>query len=219
MSRSVTSNSFVTKKGILMFAEPYTGVARTFYPNESCVVTTPGGRKYIPAGTIYPANDATAKGVVYYDVDVTNGEADGSLLTEAHIKTVKLPKVPSAAAKAAMPNIIFYPLETITVTGSAVPTAVATGTASGTEVVAIYSLVGTTFRDEAETLSNWTINGETTVKITISSIKVSDNRKFVTIKGATTAAAVAGDVTVVPKAACTGTGDVPTAATTVITVA
>lgn len=36
--------------------------------------------KIIKAGTIYPKNDATVKGIVFTDVDVTNGNRPGSLM-------------------------------------------------------------------------------------------------------------------------------------------
>lgn len=41
--------------------------------------------KVIKAGTIYPANDATVKGIVFTDVDVTNGNRPGSLMVAGRV--------------------------------------------------------------------------------------------------------------------------------------
>ena len=65
------------------------------------------GRKVVKAGTIYPANDATAKGIVYKDVDVTNGPQPGSVIVEAYILEARLHTAPSAAAKTALTKITF----------------------------------------------------------------------------------------------------------------
>lgn len=40
------------------------------------------GGKYVPMGTAYPSNDANAEGIVYEDVDVTNGDMPGSVVTK-----------------------------------------------------------------------------------------------------------------------------------------
>lgn len=69
--------------------------------------TTIGSKKIVKAGTILPANDATAKGVVLYDVDVTNGDEVGSLIIHGFIDKSKIPTQPDAAAIPALPQIIF----------------------------------------------------------------------------------------------------------------
>lgn len=60
------------------------------------------GYKTVPAGTIYPANDATAEGVVFEDVDVTDGAHAGSLVVAGRLYSNRLPTAPSEAAKTAM---------------------------------------------------------------------------------------------------------------------
>ena len=65
------------------------------------------GRKVVKAGTIYPANDATAKGIVYKDVDVTNGPQPGAVIVEAYILEARLHTAPSAEAKTALTKITF----------------------------------------------------------------------------------------------------------------
>ncbi|WP_250674861.1 hypothetical protein LZ906_006690 [Paraclostridium ghonii] len=69
--------------------------------------TTVNGKKIVKAGTILPANDATAKGIVLYDVDVTNGDETGALVIHGFIDKTKLTTQPSEAAITALPMIKF----------------------------------------------------------------------------------------------------------------
>lgn len=43
--------------------------------------TTAGGGKYHKMGEVYPANNSTAEGFLYEDVDVTEGNMPGSVVT------------------------------------------------------------------------------------------------------------------------------------------
>lgn len=70
-------------------------------------VATVDGKKIVKAGTILPANDATAKGILYNDVDVTYGPQPGALIEEAYILEARLPVAPVAAAKTALTKITF----------------------------------------------------------------------------------------------------------------
>lgn len=65
------------------------------------------GRKIVKAGTILPANDETAKGILVNDIDVTNGNAPGALMDAGYVYEKRLPVVPSAEAKAALKHVIF----------------------------------------------------------------------------------------------------------------
>lgn len=47
---------------------------------QAMAVTTDKGAKYVPMGTVFPANDATAEGIIYEDVDVTSGNMPGSVV-------------------------------------------------------------------------------------------------------------------------------------------
>lgn len=69
--------------------------------------TTVGNKKIVKAGTILPANDSTAKGVVLYDVDVTNGNEKGALVIHGFIDKTKLPVQPNEEAIKALPLIKF----------------------------------------------------------------------------------------------------------------
>lgn len=90
-----------------------------FFPfkGAECLVPTAGvtadenGYKIVKAGTPFPANDATALGVLLHDVDVTQGDAPGTYVYEGVLDPVKLTAngiTLSVAAKAAMPNVQIY---------------------------------------------------------------------------------------------------------------
>lgn len=65
------------------------------------------GRKIVKAGTILPANDSTAEGILFTDVDVTEGPQPGALLVEGYVLEERLPVAPTADAKAALTKITF----------------------------------------------------------------------------------------------------------------
>lgn len=67
-----------------------------------------GSEKVVKAGTIYPKNDATAKGVIYNDVDVSHGDQEASLIVEGHLLADRLPEKPSEEAKQVLRQIEFY---------------------------------------------------------------------------------------------------------------
>ena len=56
-----------------------------------------GGRYVVKAGTFYPANDATAIGVVLNDYDVTDGDQMMAVVIHGFIKQEALPEAPDAA--------------------------------------------------------------------------------------------------------------------------
>ena len=102
------NETFVTGKQILVFPDHYVSVAHTFLKDDAAA-TAVDGRKVIKAGTIYPANDATAKGVVWADYDVTDGDVTGALIIHGFVKSAALPVAPSATAKTALPMVAFMP--------------------------------------------------------------------------------------------------------------
>lgn len=65
------------------------------------------GKIIVKAGTILPTNDEKARGVLLYDVDVTNGEQQASLVIHGFVDKAKLPVQPSASAVSAIPLIKF----------------------------------------------------------------------------------------------------------------
>ncbi len=65
------------------------------------------GKKIVVAGTIFPANDATAKGILVNDIDVTEGNKPGAVMDAGYVYAARLPEEPAEAAKTALPHIIF----------------------------------------------------------------------------------------------------------------
>lgn len=108
MAVEYKSQDYTTGKQILVFPDHYVSVAHTFQKDDAAA-TTIDGRKVIKAGTIYPTNDASAKGIVFNDMDVTDGDATGALLIHGFVKTAALPVEPAAAAKTALKMIEFLP--------------------------------------------------------------------------------------------------------------
>lgn len=64
--------------------------------------TAANGGKYIPMGTVWPANDATAEGIVYEDVDVSSGDMPGSVVTCGTVYLDRLPVEMDEEAKTAL---------------------------------------------------------------------------------------------------------------------
>lgn len=58
---------------------------------KTCTVPSAGvdadekGNKVVPAGKVFPANDGTAKGILFESVDVTAGDHEGSLLVAGRV--------------------------------------------------------------------------------------------------------------------------------------
>lgn len=86
------------------------------YVAQPCMVAATGvtanseGKKIVKAGTIYPANDKTAKGVLLHDTDVTNGDAPGTIVIHGFVDNAKLVAngvTVTAAALGALPQITF----------------------------------------------------------------------------------------------------------------
>lgn len=82
-------------------------VAFTTQVEATGVAANANGRKIVPAGTILPANDATAKGILMHDTDVTEGPQAGSLIVEAYVISERLPIAPVALAITALTEIKF----------------------------------------------------------------------------------------------------------------
>ena len=77
----------------------------TVAANHSQAVTRADGTKYVPAGAVIPANGATAKGLLYEDIDVSKGDAMGSIVVEGTVYADKLPATIADAAASAMTGI------------------------------------------------------------------------------------------------------------------
>lgn len=93
-------------KYILATPDHYVNIARRLEKNSNLAVDE-DGKKIVKAGTIYPANNATAEGVVFNDYDVTDSEVNAAILIHGFIQTSKLPVEPTEEAKQALKQITF----------------------------------------------------------------------------------------------------------------
>ena len=85
------------------FLESETGVVRkTRQIVQEGAETEENGGRYVPMGTVWPANDATAEGIVYEDTDVTTGDMPGSVVLAGRVYEDRLPAALAAEAKTAL---------------------------------------------------------------------------------------------------------------------
>lgn len=76
---------------------------RLFEQDNAEVVTTAEGAKYVPMGAFYPANDSSkVEGIVYEDVDVTNGDMPGSVVLSGVVYLDRLPEAPDSGVASAL---------------------------------------------------------------------------------------------------------------------
>lgn len=68
-------------------------------------VVTEAGRKIVPAGSVWPANDGNAKGITLRASDVTDGPQPVAVIVEGYIIEERLPAAVAALAKAELTEI------------------------------------------------------------------------------------------------------------------
>lgn len=98
--------SFIGKKGSVNYTPGW------FLASEDCTLETRqmsaskgveiDGGKVIPMGTIYPANDSTAEGIVYEHVDVSTGDMPGSVVTSGVVIKERAYEAISSEAQTAL---------------------------------------------------------------------------------------------------------------------
>ena len=143
---------------------------------------------------------------------MTDGDAMMAVVIHGFIKVAALPAIPSANAISAMKQITFNPLISIGLTLTGKKATIAAGATADPDPV-VFKLANATFRDGAETLANWTITGEDDTKVKVTKIEVAADKQTVTFTLDQTAAAVAGNVTVIPSASIISTGKTVSAVT------
>lgn len=79
----------------------------TYQVSDEGVKADSNGKKIVKAGSILPANDDTAQGILLTDVDVTNGPQPGALMVEGYVFEARLHTAPDEAAKTALKEIKF----------------------------------------------------------------------------------------------------------------
>lgn len=110
MSMKMREISYDSPKQILAIPDHYVALG---YKHLRATASDPGiatlveGRYVVKAGTIYPANDATAIGVVLNDYDVTDGDQMMAVVVHGFVKVAALPAAPAPAAIPAMKQISF----------------------------------------------------------------------------------------------------------------
>ena len=96
---------------ILAIPDHYVAIAQK---HAKATVGAPGlavlveGRYVVKAGTIWPANDNTAVGIVLNDYDVNDGDAMMAIVVHGVIKTAALPAAPSADVAASQLTVAPY---------------------------------------------------------------------------------------------------------------
>lgn len=83
-------------------ADPEKCERKTRQISQEGAKTTENGGKYVPSGTVYPANNNTAEGIVYEDTDVTSGNMPGSVVLRGTVYENRLPVTLSSEAKTAL---------------------------------------------------------------------------------------------------------------------
>lgn len=95
--------------------EECTRLTQTIDSTDERVVTV-GAGKYLPMGTVWPSNNSSAKGIVYEDVDVTEGNMPGSVVMKGVVYENRLPAAIDSNAKTALIALGFVFLTEGTVT-------------------------------------------------------------------------------------------------------
>ena len=95
----------VTATKEILYNDHYVG--KPYTVSATGVTANSEGEKIVPAGTILPANDATAQGVLLFDTNVTDGDCTATIVIHGFIKSAALPAAPAAEAKTALKDIQF----------------------------------------------------------------------------------------------------------------
>lgn len=75
-------------------------------PYDCTALTALAKNNVIPAGTVIPSNDASAKGVLFTDVDLSENP-NGTIVVHGFIRSDKLSTAPTEAAKTALKLVQF----------------------------------------------------------------------------------------------------------------
>lgn len=94
------------------FAQGKTILKYLDYKGASCVVpSSMGTQGVVKAGTPFPSNDASCKGLLLFDVNVAQGDGIGTYVFEGSIDNKKLAENSvsvSPEAKAVLPRVTFF---------------------------------------------------------------------------------------------------------------
>lgn len=102
-----TTKEYDSAKHILAVPDHYVAIARTAAKATAAggMVVSENGRFIIKAGTVYPANNVTAIGLVMQDYDVTDSDASMAIVIHGFVREDRLPTPLSTEAKPVLPQI------------------------------------------------------------------------------------------------------------------
>lgn len=107
MANMMKSTAVIADKTILANGE---FKARPYTIKSSTITADSNGKKIVKGGTPFPANDATAIGLLLDTVDVTDGDKTVSLVYAGAVSTAKLTDNGvniNSAVKTALPRITY----------------------------------------------------------------------------------------------------------------
>lgn len=113
-----------------MASEKFVSFTESIDSTNYNVQTDDNGRNYVPAGTVYPTNDAKAIGVTIDDAYVDHNPALVGVIRAGWLLKDKLPVAPTKEAMAAMASIHFLDADNADTT-SAPASASTTSTGTG----------------------------------------------------------------------------------------
>lgn len=93
---------FIGEKTILAYAEPLVTKSITLGQGTG---ESENGRTIAKAGTVIPANDATAEGILLSDIDTTDADVEAAVIIEGYVYEDRLPAELSAEAAGALKEI------------------------------------------------------------------------------------------------------------------
>ena len=117
--------------------------------NHAQAITLADGSKIVPMGAVIPANGATAKGILYEDVEVTTGNMPGSIVTRGAVYEDRLPAAIESTAEAVLPGI-----KVITATPAVIRPDFSI---DGLKALTVQSAAGTAAGDTALTVTGYTL--------------------------------------------------------------
>lgn len=84
---------------------------RQVLQDHTNVRETEDKRLYVPMGSVFMNNDSSAEGIIYEDVDVTNGDMPGSVVTKGVVYVDRLSEELTDGARNALEALGFIFVE------------------------------------------------------------------------------------------------------------
>lgn len=108
MSVKIKTQEYGQGRHILAIPDHYVSIAIKIPQATQAggIVVSQNGRLVVKAGTVYPANDATAQGLIFQDYDVTDGDVTAALLIHGFVRGDRLPAAINANAKLSQITVV-----------------------------------------------------------------------------------------------------------------